>query len=192
MMDTLEADHHDVRLTTAHKFLAENRSLMDFAYSGALPLGDTWAFSIARHRDSEILEQSNWHVIQTDMQERFPDDVEVVWCSHWAVGWIEHLAVRLIDDEETLTDAGHAILEWKERLDDYPVADDEDLSEREHEALWENFESDLAEYSVRDNLPDDWRSHVFDEAVPELNNDGSNYYGTDLHDELLALGYLAL
>ena len=126
-------DLDDGGLERAHELLAEYRSLQDFAYSGDLPLGETWAFTLARHRDSDTLAESNWHVIQRDMHERFPDDVEIVRCSHWAVGHVDHLAVRLMTEEGDLTDAGHAILEWKERLDDYPVADDEDFSEREIE-----------------------------------------------------------
>ena len=135
---------HDARLETAHKLLAESRSLTDFAYSGDLPLGETWAFTLARHRDSDTLAESNWHVIETDMHERFRDDVEIVHCSHWVVGWIEHLAVRLLTEDGALTEAGHAILEWKEQLDGYPVADDDDFSAREHEALWENTPSIMA------------------------------------------------
>ena len=192
-MPAIDTDHLATRLEAARAFLADYRTGTGFVYYGDLPLGETWAFMLARHRDSDTVEQSNWHVIHTDMAERFPDDIEVVHCSHWAVGWIDHLAVRLLDDAEALTDAGHAILEWKEQLDDYPVADETDHSEREFDALWDNFEFDLTEHPVRDNLPDDWKRQVFDQSDPAYNGgDWPNEYAQDLRDALVSLGFLAL
>ena len=192
MMKTLDTEHYDARLAAAKELLADHLHMRDFSYWGGLALGETWASTMTVHRDSDIREQSNFAVIRSDMEARFPDDVAVECWNHWEVGHVDHLAVRLLTEEGALTDAGHAILEWRERLDDYRVADEDDLSEREHEALWDNFECDLAEYVVREGLPDDWQRQVFDAAAPELFNDGSNDYSTDLRDELFALGFLAL
>jgi hypothetical protein len=63
------------------------------------------------------------------MLERFPDDVEAHTFRHWAVGWVDHLFVRIHDERGEITPAFASIMEWEERLEEYPVADDDDYSE---------------------------------------------------------------
>ncbi len=104
---------------------------------GSFATSCEWAFTthgrfLTVTRDSDVLGQSNWEVIKADMFERFPDDCEIMPCSHWAVGWTEELFVRVRDDSGEFTEAWQAYFEWYEHLADYPVADEEDLSEREH------------------------------------------------------------
>lgn len=118
----------------AARAVERTRNIPSFAYRGELPIGETWAFTISRHRDSEILGISNFEVIRADLEKRFPDDCEVVHCSHWAVGWIDHLAVRMLDDVGEVTPAGIAAIDWAGVLENYPVASDEDLSAREYDA----------------------------------------------------------
>lgn len=48
--------------------------------------------------------------------------------THWAVGWVEWIAIHE-SDEKALRIADHN----RERLDDYPVLDENDWSEREQE-----------------------------------------------------------
>lgn len=73
--------------TEAEQSVKDTANIRDFAYSGDLPLGKTWAFTISKHRDSTLLEESNYDIIQEDLEKRFPGDVEEVRASHWAVGW---------------------------------------------------------------------------------------------------------
>jgi hypothetical protein len=129
-----------------------------FGYFGELPLFESWGLcGPSTHRDADILTQSNYAVITTDLGERFPEDTEIVRSSHWAVGWTEQLAVRVLRDlpecepawtgardprmcEDYITDAFRALLEWAEALEDYPVADEQDHSRREHEDALETLE----------------------------------------------------
>ena len=118
-----------------------------FAYYGDLDESDGWGRAFGVHRDSDVLEISNWETISADLAERFPDDWTSESSSHWAVGWVEEGRVRVLRDpdadiaEENLTEAFLAVLDWKERLDEYPVADEEDFSRRE----WEDFEETLTQ-----------------------------------------------
>lgn len=107
----------------------------DFGYSGDLDLS-VWGFTYSMHRDSDTLNISNYEVILEDMQERFPDDVEVMHCNHWAFGWVDHIMVNT-ENQEAL----EAIYEWSERLNDYPVADEEDFSRREYEEACEAYDN---------------------------------------------------
>lgn len=92
-----------------------------------------WATFVGHHRDSEPLEESNWQVISEDLQNRFPDDTEVVRFRHWGVGWVEELFVRIRDSRGRITPAFEAGVEWMERLAEYPVADEEHFSQTEYE-----------------------------------------------------------
>lgn len=114
----------------AERAVEETRNLDSFAYWGDLPLGETWAFTFSRHRDSDSIQIDNFRVVVETMEEEFPDDFEIVSCSHWAVGWIDHLAVRMLDDEGKVTDAGLRVLEFKYAVEDYPLLDEMGHSER--------------------------------------------------------------
>jgi hypothetical protein len=122
----------------------------------------TWGISpFAQTRDSDALARSNWAVISKDLTDRFGDDVEVISCSHWACGWIEHLTVRVIDEHGLPTEAFLAVCEWKDTLNDYPVANDDHFSELEMEETIETI-ANCYQNLVRDeNLPDDWAAVIY-------------------------------
>lgn len=123
----------------------------DVGYWGDIPIGETYVILESQHRDSDNLGESNFAVISEDMGERFPDDTAIVRFNHWAVGWVEYLCVRAVDLDDnnyiTPTPAGLACIEWREQLDRYPVASDDDYSERE----WEDIERGNDE-SLNDSL----------------------------------------
>lgn len=111
----------------------------DFGWWGNDDMFHTWGWAgIDMHRDSSILDQSNFAVITQDLIEKFPDDFKIVGVGHWAVGHADRLTVRvLIDenngfDESNITDAFKAAIEWLNELDDYPIANEEHYSEMEY------------------------------------------------------------
>ena len=157
-------------MNRAEQVVEDTRQISDFAYYGDLPLGETWGFTISTHRDANVLERSNWEVISEDMLKRFPQSVETVSCSHWAVGWVEHLAVRMLTTRGKTTKAGEAILEWREALADYPVASDSHYSQMEYDEALENLEWRCSP----DNPPDDWKEKLFGEL-----HDRNIYYEED-------------
>lgn len=101
--------------------------------------GETWpnyySSGVGQSRDSDCLESSNF----ATMLKRLGGESEtviVVRESHWAVGWVEWIAIHQ-DDEKALRIADEA----KADLEDYPVLDEDDFSEREYEAandVWKN------------------------------------------------------
>jgi len=105
----------------------------DTAYRGDYPLGKTWAITFSVNRDSELLERTNFEVISTDMQKRFPKSTDVIRFDHWGVGWVDYLIVRMLNRKGEVTKAGIAALEWQGALESYPVADEEEFSKREYE-----------------------------------------------------------
>ena len=89
---------------------------------------------LSRTRDSDILEDSNFAVALAALggETGFDDDdiaaVAVVREGHWACGWVEWIAIH-----ETAIDKIAIAEKLLERLENYPILDEEDFSEREYE-----------------------------------------------------------
>ena len=113
------------------------------SYAGYDPVGH---YIIAtRHRDSGLLESTNWDAIIREMGQPASlhdngsiDESLYTWSvSHWGVGWVEYLTLKpnapadMLDQAETIL----------ARLADYPIVDDELMAEREIDAMyayWDN------------------------------------------------------
>ncbi len=81
------------------------------------------------HRDSSDLELSNHAVIIRELQELdLEDSWDVMRFNHWAVGWVEEIAINI--ENPDLVSLGANITE---RLDDYSSLDEDDYIERRWE-----------------------------------------------------------
>ena len=91
-------------------------------------------YIISSHcRDSNLLEESNYQSIKKVLDENKINYIEVC-MNHWAVGWLEQL---LIKDNEYL---GLEFIQDNilDKLQDYPIFDEDDFSNRETEKDIEN------------------------------------------------------
>ena len=84
-----------------------------------------YSAGVGRSRDSDCGEESNFHAMLAGLGGE-SDTVHVVRESHWAVGWVEWIAIHE-SDEKSLRAADA----MQEQLEDYPVLDEEDYSQRE-------------------------------------------------------------
>lgn len=117
-------------MITFHEYKTSSKS-----FGSTIENMDDWlVLDIGRNRESDCLQESNWHVALKKLGgENYDDvddtgDVRIVRFGHWACGWIEHIFVR----PNTLA---HKIAKKLEsEIEDYPVLDENDLSEREDEA----------------------------------------------------------
>lgn len=91
-----------------------------------------YSAGIGRSRDSDCLEESNFHTMLATLDGE-SDVVTVVRESHWAVGWVEWIAIEA-DGTDASDQALRAADEQQERLQNYPVLDEDDFCEREMEA----------------------------------------------------------
>jgi hypothetical protein len=80
---------------------------------------------LGQHRDSDALSRSNFRSGLKAIGGE-SDTVTVVRESHWAVGWVEWIAIEACDSK-----ALKIADEIKAGLDDYPVVDESDWSEEE-------------------------------------------------------------
>jgi len=84
--------------------------------------------SITRDTPSHDYTASNWHIILEELDRLDPDQTDHEPCSfnHWGPGWFEILIVK----PDT---PSHAYLQRvAARLEDYPILDEGDVSNREH------------------------------------------------------------
>src|SRR5262249_52247440 len=116
--------------------------------------------------------------------------------SHWAVGYVDGYAIRVYREDETITDAFKVWCDLQESLSDYPVLNDEDLSEREYTATIENITSEGRRF-VQDDAPEDWAGDVYswlsDNHQREVEDrDGQGGCPSDeyIKQALMALGWL--
>jgi hypothetical protein len=89
-----------------------------------------WLYALSQHRDSEALTRSNWRVIVPQMLAEYPEDAAVEQFHDAMVGWTEHLLVR------PGTPAAAAAEKWHEKLENYPIANEEDFSALEWDEEW--------------------------------------------------------
>jgi hypothetical protein len=107
-------------------------------------VGATWegwySAGFGQSRDSDALEASNFQSVYdelkplsnpngiTDGGETEVTDIRIVRENHWAVGWVEWIAIH--GSNTAALDAARKLCD---RANDYPVLDEDDFSRREDE-----------------------------------------------------------
>ena len=102
-----------------------------------------YSSGFGQSRDSDALERSNFQIALAALGGE-SETVIVVRESHWAVGWVEWIAIH-----ESNTAALTAAEEQRERYAQYPVLDEDDCSKEEQEEsdlTWKNC------YSVKERI----------------------------------------
>jgi hypothetical protein len=124
------------------------------SYFGYDPVGDFVLYS--RHRDSDLLTESNWECLQRELEtliktlptpetrykktyygedEELPSDWMYHWeAAHWAVGWVQYLMIRADAPEELLEKADELYHHLK---NEYPILDEMDYSEKQEDAMYQ-------------------------------------------------------
>jgi hypothetical protein len=110
-------------------FLTEARKIPSFATSDERLRDGTWMIASVggTHRDADVVEASNHYTVADMLKEVDPDYAAHDWitCSHWAVGWVQHLIVD--PSNEAIL---RAVGEIGCALSEYPI-----LSENRHSQL---------------------------------------------------------
>lgn len=156
----------------------------------------SWPIGVAS-RDSGALQRANARAILAALAKSGPEydeathtgDWQLVKSSHWAVGYVDELTIRLLDDAGELTGALRTLLDLHRALEDYPVLDDDLLADEEHQDRLDTIEfgywPDAASLTRRDaELVVQW---LWDHDREWL--DGDVIADEDVHDALKALGY---
>ena len=187
------SDLGELPLADAAKQAAGNwQNFRCFVWWRKLDRPEDWAIIYTHHRDSGLLDVSNASVIATALAPHTGDIVEEDHF-HWAVGWIKGYSIRVYR-RGRITKAFRAYHKMAQRMADYPILDEDDYSERELEATFDNIAD--AAYRLEYDLPEDWVGHVYhwfadnDCSAIENADDQGGYPDEDqLRAAFDALGY---
>jgi hypothetical protein len=169
------------------------RKFESFAWFDKPEDAEKWTVVYTHSRDSRLLEQSNAAAIEKAMKPFLGRTARAENHNHWACGWIAGYAIRVCGRNGRVTKAFKAWCELQAKLQDYPVLDEEDYSQRELNATFENL-AETGKRFLSDNPPDDWVGQVYD-ALPDRekeNRDDHGGYPSDeaVMDALCSLGLL--
>jgi len=146
----------------------------DFGYWGSDDMFKTWGFTnIDQNRDSDVLTKSNFKYITEELMDIFPDDYRIENYNHWAVGWVDRLVCRVYDDDDKkiISSSFYLAMEWLDKLDDYPVADEDSYGTMMHidniESL--DFWADICPGYVDIEKYPDWAGDVIYELEVNMN-----------------------
>lgn len=151
-----------------------------------------------RTRDSTLLESSNADVLLRELKKSsVPEDQwEVHSLGHWAVGWVEHLSFRVFTEAMTPTECALFLIEWGEKLDRYPIADEDDYNDKETDATLDNIR-EAGRRFVKKGVPEDWPDAVYswfadhnDRAIENRDDQGGYPNDDEIRAALDALGFL--
>lgn len=132
-------------------------------------MGATWedwySAGVGQSRDSDALERANFQAMLTLLKEcpevEAGDEfgLQVVRESHWAVGWVEWIAIH-----ESNTAALEVADKAMARLEDYPVLDEDlrgRMEDEECETVWRDcydMRERVAYFRKHSHTVTDWRS----------------------------------
>jgi hypothetical protein len=123
---------------------------------------DYYSSGVGQSRDSDCLEQSNFVAMLAALGGE-SETVIVVQESHWAVGWVEWIAIHATDDKAlTIAD------EQNKRLANYPVLDESDWSEREDneaQEVWANCYDDKERIAYMRKHRDQFEFHDYADLI---------------------------
>lgn len=107
-----------------------------FGYWGNKPLGESWGMVFGyAHANNSLLEESNFRVMVKWVSEKFEEDSDFEAVEFGgAFGTIEHLIIRLTNQDGSISRIAHYVYGLLQKLEDYPVLDESDWSEREWES----------------------------------------------------------
>ncbi len=123
---------------------------------------DRWCVWYTSSRDAGLLEQSNEMVFNDRLRpfsEGHDPDVVFERHSHFAVGYLDGSSVRVFRADGTITPAFEEFCRIKEALEDYPILNEQDYTEREYLETLANYRSEM--WSLRKELPEDWEAEVY-------------------------------
>ena len=115
-------------------------------------------------RDSGLRERANATSLKAHLKSTpgIQGSWEIHTFNHWAVGWVEHLSFKVLKKGpgKKTTKVYEVIKDWFDGLSDYPVADEELLSQMKYDAAIEAIISQGSRW-LKEPIPEEWASEVW-------------------------------
>lgn len=161
------------------------REPSDFGYSGDNEeLFKTWTLGpCILCRDSSLREETTTADFLAFWRRRYPEGQEwgVVRCSHWAVGWVDHLSFKLVDEKGHVTNIAKDLLGRAVLItEDGGICDEASFRMALDVAALENLRQ-VAKHQVVADLPEGW-VELLDSTLQEMNEQWSLDRESNLDD----------
>lgn len=157
----------------AKELVGNWKSFASFYWADQPDDADDWCIVYTHNRDSGLVSISNAATIEKEL-ESFCEDVIAQHHGSLGCGWIDGYAIRVYKTgtQET-TEAFEKYTELQSAMEDYPLLDNSDYSQREYDAAIKAIENEGQRY-VREDAPEDWSKkvwkHLWDNDQRELDN----------------------
>jgi hypothetical protein len=159
-------------------------------------LGETWGLGPTLEcRDSGYLAKANAEALLQHLRsdESLEEDWYSLRASHWAVGWCEQIAFRVLDADGKPSRIFKVLLDWRDMLEEYLVADDALMSEYRRDEILDYLRFGHIR-GLKDDLPEDWVEKLADElerinAVQDEPSGDIFIDSADLEEAVKNLGY---
>ena len=198
-------DLSDHVATLAASLANNHAKFTSFAWSSEeRPLdAHNWSIVYLSNRDSGLLDKSNESVILKKLAPYIDGcgsigcDVVTISHSHWAVGYVDGILIRVYNSNGSISDAFRKYAELKLQIDNYSILDDNNYSEREYTATIDGIEQ-AGRRMIRNDVPESWAYDCYtwfyehnQSAIESDSTDQGGYPSDDDMRECLdALGYL--
>jgi hypothetical protein len=146
---------------------------------------ENWCIIETHHRDSPIKDVSNGRYFHQHLNPLVDDTEDVIeWgANHWAVGYTDGWAVRVVDKDGDPTPAFLVLAGLLAEREEKDVLDQDDYDRRIEEEKRKNIERccqwDLPkDCSLKDGRPDDWVDRVLDQLA-EIDEDWEDDLDSD-------------
>lgn len=149
---------------------------------------ETWGylpFAVVTRDDRDTLNLSNQQAVLAEIEKINPKHIEIQSNGHWACGWVEQIAVKLFHNGKP-TKSGLKALELYREIEDYPILDESDYSDREYEATNDDidrfakeFKNALLEYFKLDEKPESLTDEELLSIASEIYREDCIYRGRD-------------
>jgi len=154
----------DALKQAATEAAGNHRKFDSFAWFDRPDDSHNWAIFYDHHRDARLAEQSNWEAMEKLMAPFCEGDDPNAYTeshNHWACGWVEGYVIRVYKEDGRISAAFQQYAAIMQKLEDYPLLDESDHSERELDATFENIKNNCPS-DLNIDLPEDWESDVYD------------------------------
>jgi hypothetical protein len=158
-------------METKYPTAANWKNFESFGWHNQPENPELWTIWYYVHRDSGLLAQSNAAEIEKRLEpftETKPETLRLERHNHWAVGWIDGVSVRIGSK------AYDKLCLIIDDLEDYPILNEGDYSEREWEATRKNIK-DAVRYVRGANIDTDLLPEGFEDKIAQWFEDSGNY-----------------
>lgn len=117
---------------------------------------DQWGIWYTNNVSAGLIEESNQAQIEATFKAHHSDTENEMWRieghKHDVCGWLDCISVRVYGDDGAISPEFMTLCDIRNRLEAYPILNEDDYSQREYDATLANIESELRLAGIETNV----------------------------------------